>query len=69
MYRYVTFIYTDVPVDINECDSNYHECSHMCENLQGGYNCKCRDGYYLEQDGRQCEGTYMNPMYVYVMAS
>ena len=47
------------PVDIDECEGGYHECSQICENTQGGYNCKCRDGYFLGLDGKQCEGTYI----------
>jgi low density lipoprotein-related protein 2 len=32
--------------DINECENN-HNCSQVCHNLQGSYNCSCSDGFAL----------------------
>ncbi|CAH3045006.1 unnamed protein product [Porites lobata] len=39
--------------DINECDpaTPLHRCSHICQNIPGGYNCSCPGGYRLSDDG------------------
>ena len=33
-----------------------HNCSHMCVELEGSYNCSCYSGYELQEDGVTCEG-------------
>lgn len=43
-------------LDINECDKN--PCSQECANIYGSYQCYCRQGYYLKEDGHSCEGTF-----------
>ena len=45
-------------IDIDECSAGYHECSHECENLNGTHRCVCNDGYMLQANERDCEGTY-----------
>lgn len=40
--------------DLNECDSN--PCGQECANIYGSYQCYCRMGYYLKEDGHTCEG-------------
>lgn len=42
--------------DINECEKN--PCSQECANIYGSYQCYCRQGYYLKEDGHTCEGIY-----------
>ncbi|KAM6915101.1 thrombomodulin-like [Xenentodon cancila] len=37
--------------DIDECEYQ-RMCDHECENLFGGYRCKCRDGYTLQDSGK-----------------
>ena len=34
-------------IDINECTTGRAECDNnsVCENTNGGYNCKCNQGY------------------------
>ena len=54
----------NMPVDIDECNSTYHGCSHQCNNVPGGYNCNCNEGYYLQSNGRECQGTYVH-VYIY----
>ena len=53
---YVSSLYTD----INECNttnSEYeHNCTHICNNTEGSYECLCMDGYELDVDGRNCTG-------------
>lgn len=48
----------NISTDIDECDNNYDECSDICINVPGGYNCDCNNGYYLMSNGKDCEGTY-----------
>ena len=38
-------------LDINECE-DISVCNHDCNNTDGSYECSCRDGYELEDDGR-----------------
>ena len=46
-------------LDINECN-NKSLCNHICHNTKGSYNCSCRLGYELADDGRTCKGTDFN---------
>lgn len=39
--------------DVNECLSN--PCSQECANIYGSYQCYCRQGYYLREDGHTCD--------------
>lgn len=32
-------------VDVDECATGTHTCSHICKNLNGTYACSCRDGF------------------------
>lgn len=34
-------------VDIDECQTGQHQCSHICTNLNGSYACSCRQGFQL----------------------
>ncbi len=49
--------YTHVSTDINECvelsDNNCHS-NATCTNINGGFNCACREGFLGE--GTACEG-------------
>ena len=38
-----------------ECD-NDHNCSQVCVELEGSFNCSCYSGYELQQDRATCEG-------------
>ena len=40
--------------DLNECDSS--PCGQECANIYGSYQCYCRQGFYLKEDGHTCEG-------------
>ncbi|CAB4014313.1 EGF-like domain-containing, partial [Paramuricea clavata] len=43
-------------IHINECQYPYsHKCEQICLNKNGGYTCKCRQGYTLAQDGYGCD--------------
>uniref|UniRef100_A0A4W5KWJ7 EGF-like domain-containing protein n=1 Tax=Hucho hucho TaxID=62062 RepID=A0A4W5KWJ7_9TELE len=41
------------PSDLNECDSS--PCGQECANIYGSYQCYCRQGFYLKEDGHTCE--------------
>jgi len=34
-------------VDVDECQTGNHQCSHICTNLNGTYACSCRQGFQL----------------------
>ena len=35
-----------------------HNCSQICVEVVGSFNCSCYPGYELEQDRATCTGTY-----------
>ncbi|XP_052261803.1 uncharacterized protein LOC127865824 isoform X1 [Dreissena polymorpha] len=42
-------------LDLNECnDTSTYNCDHICNNLDGSYNCSCYDGYILSNDNHTC---------------
>ena len=41
--------------DIDECEEATSNCSQMCTNVIGGYNCSCRPGYELSTDSFTCD--------------
>ena len=47
------YSYCFLTTDINECERRTHNChpdrAH-CLNRDGGYDCKCKDGYVLSDD-------------------
>ena len=48
-----------------------HNCSQVCVELEGSYNCSCYSGYELQEDGVICEGncTYMHNIVTYIHVS
>lgn len=42
-------------VDVNECETAPHGCSHYCGNTIGGHLCYCPIGWELRGDGRTCK--------------
>ncbi len=54
MYVYCLVIQVSSTLtDINECQEN--PCEQICTDLEGGYECSCREGYQLLPGGR-CTG-------------
>ncbi|KAH9519081.1 Epidermal growth factor-like protein 7 [Bulinus truncatus] len=41
-------------IEINECDGR-HKCQQMCVNTPGSYECACREGFKLSEDGLGCD--------------
>ena len=46
-----------VTIDIMECMMDGHNCSQICVELEGSFNCSCYSGYELQEDEAACEGT------------
>ncbi len=42
--------------DIDECDWNNGNCSQICNNIEGSYDCSCQAGYWLSDDEMTCYG-------------
>lgn len=42
--------------DTNECTIANGNCSQICTNTIGSYQCYCSSGYFLEVDNRTCNG-------------
>ena len=42
--------------DIDECSVGTHNCSQVCINTAGGFNCECNKGFLLDTDGVTCNG-------------
>ena len=53
---HVTLLQVFILADIDECAMAKDDCAHNCTNTIGGFNCSCRDGYELEEDGKNCTG-------------
>ena len=43
-------------VDILNCMNNDHNCTQICVEVEGSFNCSCFPGYELEEDGVTCTG-------------
>ncbi len=41
-------------IDIDECEASNGGCGHNCTNLEGSYECSCREGYELNEDLLTC---------------
>ncbi|CAD5125204.1 DgyrCDS13445 [Dimorphilus gyrociliatus] len=41
-------------IDINECLNNQHNCSQICINTYGSFECKCKRGYFLSLANSTC---------------
>lgn len=39
-------------VEINECEPESNSCDHYCFNTPGSYECSCRDGFRLDDNGK-----------------
>ena len=45
-------------IDIGECLIGTHNCSQLCVELDGGYECDCSEGYEIGDDEVTCEGNW-----------
>ena len=37
---------------------NYHNCSQICVEVEGSFNCSCYPGYELQEDEVTCTGIF-----------
>ena len=60
------YVYTFISIisDIDECSNRTHNCSQVCINTAGGFNCECNTGYQLDFDNISCNG--MHKMCIYI---
>ncbi|XP_077999583.1 tolloid-like protein 1 [Glandiceps talaboti] len=42
-------------MDVDECENNNGGCEHICTNIIGSYNCTCRNGFMLHENGHSCK--------------
>ena len=54
---YVFYIGRHYNLDILNCMINNHNCSQLCLEVEGLFNCTCYPGYELQQDRVTCTGT------------
>ena len=57
-YGYLLLLQFLIPTDIDECSENTDNCSQICTNTIGSYQCSCNDGYTRDSDGHTCNGEY-----------
>ena len=57
MYNYVfaATVYSLLS-DLNECEVDNGRCEQICDDLTPSYECRCWDGYRLEENGLNCTG-------------
>ena len=53
-------------LDIPNCAINDHNCSQICVELEGSFNCSCYPGYELQEDRVTCTGRYLRMTLNYV---
>ena len=46
-------------LDLNECEDGTHNCSDICVNSDGGFECDCSPGFTLV-NSTACEGMMHN---------
>ncbi|XP_059507889.1 kielin/chordin-like protein [Stegostoma tigrinum] len=40
--------------DLDECAGNRSPCQQRCQNVVGSFQCSCRPGFYLQNNGHSC---------------
>ena len=43
---------------VDECAISTDRCDHICHDTPDSYNCSCRSGFTLDDDGVSCTGKY-----------
>ena len=56
MYGILIYIYHHYNIDILNCMINDHNCSQLCVEVEGSFNCSCYPGYELQQNRVTCTG-------------
>ena len=47
-----------MPLDVNECEISNGGCEHHCKNINGSYVCGCKEGFFLDGNGKSCSGNF-----------
>ena len=50
------FFLVCIVAEIDECSLGIHNCTQVCENMNGSYTCSCLIGYILDPNGYTCNG-------------
>ena len=45
-----------ISLDVNECEISNGGCQHQCRNTDGSYLCQCKEGFFLNINGKACSG-------------
>lgn len=45
-------------IDVDECSTTRNNCTQICTNTIGSYQCGCNAGYMLDTDGLTCSGKH-----------
>ncbi|XP_072893579.1 complement C1r subcomponent-like [Hemitrygon akajei] len=56
--KFLGFLLYYEAIDVDECsvqEGPVPVCEHLCQNTLGSYQCACRRGYQLRDDGRSCQ--------------
>lgn len=51
--------------DVDECLVANAECTQLCVNNPGSFECACKDGYILREDGETCSGKFIGCFLIY----
>ena len=54
-----TYLYNSIFLfipDNNECATGNGGCDQICVNKPGSFECQCKEGYTLDEDGKTCLG-------------
>ena len=62
MYLLIMSKFRYILLDIPNCMINDHNCSQICVEVVGSFNCSCYLGYDLQEDRASCAGTYINTL-------
>ena len=46
--------------DLDECDQNNGDCEQICTNYVGSYACSCQEGWFIDTNGKSCNGGYLS---------
>lgn len=50
-------LFCAIYIDVNECLTSNGGCVQSCTNNEGSFECSCRPGFALANDGLSCNGT------------
>ena len=54
MQHFLVLIMYFFLIDIDECTADTDGCDQICNNTDGSFECSCRSGFTLLDDGKTC---------------